>query len=73
MSSSPNLGNAGSVAFVAADDFIKAIDQAAAERGETRSHYIRRLVADYLRAEGYLAPNAAVTNHAARRLSGAAR
>lgn len=61
------------VAFHASGDFIIALDQAAAERGETRSHFARKALATMLREAGLLAPEAPVTQHDARRKRGAGR
>lgn len=55
------------VSFFASGPFIRALDAAAAERGETRSHFARKALADVLRAAGLLDPQAPVTRHAARR------
>ncbi|MEG9502893.1 MAG: hypothetical protein MIN69_13745 [Methylorubrum extorquens] len=55
------------VSFFASGPFIRALDAAAAERGETRSHFVRKALADVLRSAGLLDPQAPVTRHEARR------
>lgn len=67
MTTTPTLGNAGSVGFVAHADLIAAIDQAAAERGVTRSHFVRHRIAEWLKEEGRLDPDTPTTNHDERR------
>lgn len=62
-------GHTLAVAFVASHAFVEALDGAAARQGETRSHLARRIVADYLRATGALAPEAPLTRHSAARIS----
>lgn len=54
------------VAFRAHQGLIEAIEQAAAEEGVTRSHFARRIVAAYLRAEGYFPPEAPTNKHEAK-------
>ena len=61
------------VAFHASGDFITALDLAAAERGETRSHFARKALATLLRDAGLLAHEAPVTQHDARRKQGQRR
>ena len=61
------------VAFHASGDFITALDRAAAERGETRSHFARKALATLLRETGLLSPEAPITQHDARRKRGQTR
>ncbi|GLS42932.1 hypothetical protein [Methylobacterium brachythecii] len=44
----------GTIAFVASETLIEAIDTAAGAIGQTRSHYVRSRIADYLKSEGWL-------------------
>ena len=60
-------GHPVAVSFFASPAFIDALDRAAAEQGETRSHFARKTLAGLLRDAGKLDPEAPVTQHAARR------
>ncbi len=54
------------VAFVATDHVIGALDVVAAEAGVSRSHIARQIVADFLRREGVLPPEAPASKYEAR-------
>lgn len=69
----PLLGKAPAVCFVASIAFIDALDRAAAQQGQTRSHYARNLLAQHLRNGGLLPSDGALTNHDARRYRGRRR
>lgn len=61
------ITSGGTVAFVAADSVIRALDTAAASQGCTRSHLARLIIANHLRGLGLLPVEAPVTKQAARR------
>lgn len=66
-------GHPAAVSFFASPAFIDALDRAAAEQGETRSHFARKTLASLLRQAGKLDPEAPVTQHDARRKALATR
>lgn len=54
------------IAFRAHDGVIRAIDDASAQEGRTRSDYVRRAIVQYLRAEGWLGPTDPASKYEAR-------
>lgn len=58
-------GSVPAVAFVASGEFIAALDHAAAQHGQTRSHYARQILAEHLRIAGVLDPATPITVHEA--------
>ncbi|CAM3051221.1 hypothetical protein JHFBIEKO_4421 [Methylobacterium mesophilicum] len=60
-------GGVPAVAFVASGEFVAALDNAAAQHGQTRSHYARQVLAEHLRSAGILAPETPITTHEASR------
>lgn len=60
-------GSVPAVAFVASGEFVAALDHAAAQHGQTRSHFARRVLAEHLRSAGILASETPITVHEASR------
>lgn len=55
------------VSFVAHDDLIAALDAASGQLGVSRGHYARQRIAQILRDEGFLQPDAPASRYEARR------
>lgn len=60
-------GSVPAVAFVASGEFVAALDHAAAQHGQTRSHYARHVLAEHLRSAGILDHETPITAHEAAR------
>ena len=55
------------VSFVAHDHLIAALDAASVQLGVSRGHYARERIAQILRDEGFLQPDAPASRYEARR------
>ncbi|WP_452181352.1 hypothetical protein [Heyndrickxia sporothermodurans] len=53
--------------LVAHQMLIDALDAASAPQGISRAHFVRQLLADRMRADGFLAPDAPASKAEARR------
>lgn len=55
------------ISLVASQDLIDALDAASAIEGATRAHIARRILAERMRADGHLKPDAPASRYEARR------
>ena len=61
----PQIGG-DRISLVAHQALIDALDAASAKEGSTRAHFVRRLLAERMRADGFLPPDAPASRYEAR-------